>query len=291
MKNSTIAILALTLVAAMWGLTFPLMHDVMPIVDSGLFVTVRLIFASVVMLPFVIFRFKHTNRFLIIGCIVLAALNTATYLFQTKGLLTIPASRSAFITGVSVVIVPFLMPLFRLGNPDKFAFISVAICLVGLYILTGADLRNLTIGDFWTLDCAISYGFFIVVMQIMSSRVKDYLLLCFFQVFFSVPLALPFATTFHLNIILQPEVIGTLLFCAVFATTIAIYLQGRYQQYVSAAQTALIFALEPVFATIAAYFINNAAITYSTIIGGMLVLLSIVFRDLCVLGTSKKTSG
>lgn len=288
MKNSTTAILALTLVSAMWGLTFPLMHDVMSSVDSGLFVTIRLIIASAVLLPFIIFRFRHTNRFLIVGCIILAALNTATYLFQTKGLLTIPASRSAFITGISVVIVPFLMPLFRLGKPDTLAFISVAICLLGLYILTGANLHHLTIGDFWTLDCAISYGFFIVVMQIMSSRVKDYLLLCFFQVFFSVPLALPFAAMVHLSAILKPEVIGTLVFCAVFATSIAIYLQGRYQQYVSAAQTALIFALEPVFATIFAYFINDADIGYSTIIGGVLVLFSVVLRDVFLLGRSKK---
>lgn len=280
MQKSTLASLVLVLVTAMWGLTFPLIRDAVAFIDPGSFVAIRMVLATLVLLPFVITHFRHANRLLFIGCLVLAFLNTATYIFQTKGLVTIPASRSAFITGASVIMVPLLMPLFRLGKPDKLAFASVVLCLIGLYVLTGADFQNLSIGDFWTFDCAISYALFIIVMQIMSSRVKDYLLLCFFQICFSVPLALPFATMTASSIVLQPAVIIALIFCAVFATCLAIYLQGRYQQYITAAKTALIFALEPVFATIFAYFINaGSTITMSTIVGGLLILVSIVLRD------------
>jgi drug/metabolite transporter (DMT)-like permease len=278
--NKTIqANLILITVTAMWGLTFPLIHNAVAYVSPGLFVAMRMILASLALLPFVLLRFRLVNRRLVIGCSILALLNTATYLFQSKGLMTIPASRSAFITGVSVVLVPLLMPLFRLGKPDLIASVSVLFCVVGLYILTGANIHELSPGDLWTLACAVCYAFYIIVMQIMSARATDYLLLCFFQVFFSIAFALPFAGQVEAGYVLHTTVIIALLFCSLFATSLSIYLQGRYQQYTTASKTALIFTLEPVFATIFAYFINGVVITSHVIFGGIVILLSIVLRE------------
>lgn len=279
MRISTLATLLLVLVTAMWGLTFPLIHSALQFISPGTFVSVRMIVAMLVLLPFVIFRFKNINQFLLLGCVALALLNTATYIFQTKGLTTITAPRSAFITGMSVILVPLFMPLFRMGNPSKVVLLSVIVCLTGLYILTGANLHHLAIGDLFTFAAAISYALFVIVMQIMSTRVKDYLLLCFFQIAFSVPFAVPFMGATSMTLIQQPVVIISLLFCAVFATNLSIYLQGKYQQHITATKTALIFALEPVFATLFSYFINNTIITFNTLLGGALILLSILLPD------------
>ncbi|MBX9705128.1 MAG: DMT family transporter [Gammaproteobacteria bacterium] len=286
MKKSTIANLMLVGVTAMWGLTFPLIHSALSDINPGLFVVLRLSVAALVIVPFVCFRLTKVNTVLLLGCLALALLNTGTYLFQTQGLLTVPASRSAFITGLSVVMVPLFMPFFRQffpsTKPDLIAYISVAVCLVGLYILTGANLRQLSIGDLWTFGCAVCYALYIIVMQIMSVRERDFALLCFYQIFFCVPFTLPFAHAMPAAQLLQWPVITAVVFCAVFATSLSIYLQSRYQRDTTATKTALIFALEPVFATIFAYFLNDSAITLSTLIGGILILLSIVLRDVWV---------
>lgn len=287
MKKSTSANLILIAVSAMWGLTFPLIYNAVAFISPGEFVAARIILASLVIAPFVIMRLVRINRLLIIGSIVLAILNTATYIFQSQGLTTIPASRSAFITGICVVIVPLLMPLFRLGKPDAIAYSSVAVCLVGLYILTGANLRHLNMGDFWTFDCAITYALYIILIQIMSSRVKDYSLLCFLQISLSIPLALPFAQNLHIGILANKSVLIALVFCAVFATVLSLYLQGRFQQYTTAAKAALIFSLEPIFATIFAYFINHTAITLYTVVGGVLILMSVLLRDVWLMFNSR----
>lgn len=282
MKKSTIANLMLVGVTAMWGLTFPLIHSALVEINPGLFVTLRLAVAALVIVPFVFFRLTKVSTVLILGCLALALLNTGTYLFQTQGLLTIPASRSAFITGLSVVMVPLFMPFFRLGKPDLLAYLSVVVCLIGLYILTGADLHQLSVGDLWTFGCAVCYALYIIVMQMMSIRERDFALLCFYQIFLCIPFAIPFAHDMPSAQLLQWPIITAVVFCAVFATSLSIYLQSRYQRDTTATKTALIFALEPVFATIFAYFLNHSAITIGTLVGGILIMLSIVLRDVWV---------
>lgn len=273
-------------VTAMWGLTFPLIHTALADINPGLFVVLRLSIAALVIVPFIFFRLTKVSTVLILGCLALALLNTGTYLFQTQGLLTIPASRSAFITGLSVVMVPLFMPFFRpffhSAKPDFMVYLSVAVCLIGLYILTGANLRQLSVGDLWTFGCAVCYALYIIVMQIMSVRERDFALLCFYQIFLCVPFALPFAHAMPVAQLLQWPIITAVVFCAVFATSLSIYLQSRYQRDTTATKTALIFALEPVFATMFAYFLNSSAITLSTVVGGVLILLSIVLRDIWV---------
>jgi drug/metabolite transporter (DMT)-like permease len=70
-----------------------------------------------------------------------------------------------------------------------------------------------------------------------------------------------------------------LLYCSIFATIVTIGLQTKYQKYVSAQKTALIFCLEPVFAAIFDILINNARLELYTIVGGGIILLSIVLLE------------
>lgn len=272
--------LILVVVTAMWGLTFPLIENAVSLVSPGFFVAIRMLIALLSVLPLLFFYWRETTKFLLWGSLALGLLNTATYIFQSEGLLTIPSSRSAFITGINVVLVPILMPLFGLGRPDRIAMVSVLICLAGLYILTGHNLQGLSIGDLWTFGCAVTYALFVIIMQIMSARVKNHSLLCFYQILFSIPLALPFVGPMNFSAIMQGPVVMALIFCSLFATSLAIYLQARVQQYTTATNTALIFTLEPVFATIFAYYINGAAITLDTIIGGILIIFSILLREI-----------
>jgi drug/metabolite transporter (DMT)-like permease len=69
-----------------------------------------------------------------------------------------------------------------------------------------------------------------------------------------------------------------ILFCAIFATSIAILLQTKYQHFVNPTKAALIYALEPVFAMLFAWTINQGDITSLMIIGGTVMLLSTLLR-------------
>ena len=254
MKPTTIAPFILLLVTMIWGLTFPLLHEVVNQVDPALFVFSRLAIASLVFLPFVIKRLKHASPWLLWGGFMLAVLDSATYIFQTQGLQTISSSRSAFITGTAVLLVPMLAPLFKLRKPKPIEIVAALLCACGLYILTGANFRGLGMGDLWTLGCALSYALMVLTLQVVTKRVTDNLLLTFYTLTFAIVMPLPFVHTYDWHTLASTSVILPLLYCAVLSSSLVVYLMIRYQRYVSVTRATLIYTMEPVFATTFAFF-------------------------------------
>lgn len=268
--------LYLLFITMIWGLTFPLIRNAMFNIDPNLFVAIRFLLASLLLLPFVLTKLKNTNKDIIISSLIMGLLNGVTYISQTTGLKTIPASRSAFITGLSVILVPLFAPFFKLGSLKIIDLICSVICVLGLYILTGADLKNINVGDQWTILCAISCSLQIVYLQYCIPRINNYEILTFYQLLFTAPLAVVFAPFANYHDLFYPNVLLALLFCAIFATIIAYLIQAKYQRYTTAAKAALIFALEPVFASFFGFFINGEIVTKYIIIGGILVLISLI---------------
>lgn len=266
----------LIVVTLFWGVTFPLIRDALPYVNASTFVFARFVLASLLFLPIILFRFRRPNKTLLAASLVLAVLNSAVFLFQTIGLETITAPRSAFITGSSVLIVPFLLPLLKLGRPRFLDILSALICLLGLYVLTGANIHGLSRGDFWTLACAACYAFAVIFVQWITPKLKSYSQITFYQILLGVPIMGLAASGESFHGLLHYQVAGALIFCALFATVIAFYLQMKYQQHIPAPKAALIYTLEPVFASLFAYLINNDHITQQTLLGGAIILMSLL---------------
>ncbi len=283
MKLSLKASLMLALCAAVWGLTFPLIANAMKFINPSLFVTLRVMLAAIVFLPFIISRLRYTNKYILWGGVTIGLLTSLTYIFQSIGLMTLPSARSAFITGTNIVFVPLLMPLFRLGYPTLWGSISALLGLLGLYILTGANLAGLSSGDYWTLGCALAYALLVLCMQWFTLRIQEYRLFAFMQIIFTIPFAAIATHSIDWQSLAHPQVIIALVVCALFATCLVFYWQTKYQQHINPAKAALIFALEPVFATFFAFIINGEKITLDTMIGGGLILFSIVLADLIAL--------
>lgn len=270
----------LILVTAIWGWTFILVQQATHFISPQAFVFLRMLIAGASFLPIVFNRLQKTTQFIFFGGLLLALLNSSTYIFQTEGLQTIPAARSAFITGFGVVLVPLLSPLFRMGRPKKIELIAAACCVIGLYILTGANLRHLGTGDFWSLACAFTYAVMIICLQIISRKATDNLLLSFYMTSFGF--IVPFFMFPDLKIpqLMHWEVIIPLLFCAVLATSLVTFLMTRFQQHVSVSKAAIIYALEPVFTTLFAFLFYHQIITLATLVGGGIICLSIALPNI-----------
>jgi drug/metabolite transporter (DMT)-like permease len=67
---------------------------------------------------------------------------------------------------------------------------------------------------------------------------------------------------------------------AVLATALAFTLQTWAQQYTTPTRTALVFALEPVFALATAVLAGGEALTESALVGGGLILTGILTVEL-----------
>lgn len=280
MKISTKANLYLILVSVIWGATFPIIGNAANHVNPFLFVSARFTLAAIIMLPLVYQDITFKAKKLICYCIIFGIFNCISYVTQTIGLETISASRSAFITGFSVVLVPFIAPLLKLDRIKFTDIICSIICLYGLYILTGSDLEKITRGDVLTFICALSFAFLITFLQKLSTQHANYRLLTFYQLIFTAPFAACFAIPSSLTALLKPSVLIALSYCTIFATALCFFIQTKYQKFTTAPKAALIYSLEPIFASIFGYLINHETISKNTVWGGLIILISITLPNL-----------
>jgi len=280
MKKATQANLFILLATLCWGASFPIIKNTVAHLDPYAFVLLRFGLAALIVLPFLWRSLRRAKLELLMAGAILGLFSGGAYLAQTLGLQTDDASRAAFITGMNVVFVPLLLPFFGLGKPTKTTLSAALLCLYGLLVLTGTNLNHISNGDLWELLGAVLFAFNIAYLQKVTKKFNDANLLTFIQLLFTAQLALVFAKGANFHAVLDPTIMSGILFCAVFATALTIFLQTKYQQYTTATQAALIFCLEPVFATLFAYLINGKMMTEQTLIGGAIILLSTLIPTL-----------
>jgi drug/metabolite transporter (DMT)-like permease len=260
----------------LWGASYPITQNAIASIDPYLFVLLRFGLAALVMLPFIMKEFRgNLTLWLKIG-VVLGLLNTGIYTFETLSLKYTTVSKSAFIMGSNVIIVPFLSHLFRISRITLLEIMSAVFFLFGLYVLTGSHFENINHGDLLALFGAVSIAISITYLQHVTKDDFNPILLTFFQLIFTcpIPFLLFIAQSGVPTISFSSNMLWAIGFCGLLATTLPLLGQIKFQQYTTAAQTASIFALEPIFACLFAYVLYKEAITSDVIVGGAIMLLS-----------------
>lgn len=273
------AILALFIVTIFWGVTFPLIKISLAYISPGLFVAIRLSLSCLLFLPLIL-RAKFNNKLYLLKVgAIFGSLEGLSFYFQTHGLYTVSSSQSAFLTALSVVMIPFIGSLFKVDRLTIYGIIASCVSLIGIYALSGASFDNFTIGYLWSVLCALMYAVSVVYLSYetrkdhRSEAFRDLRLLIILQIAFGIPLPLITDISSFIYLHFNYILIIALTFCAI-STITCYYLQNTYQKHLSMSQVAVIFSFEPIFATIFGKLINNEKIYLSTIIGGTLILTS-----------------
>jgi drug/metabolite transporter (DMT)-like permease len=287
MKRSLQADFFLLVVTLIWGATFPLISEALKFMSPFLFVTLRFSCAAMFLLFWVYKRLGKTSAPLLMAGIILGLLNAAVYLFQTFGMQMVDPDTSAFVAAAGVVFVPFIAHFMKLAKVKAIEYVGVFICLLGLYILTGADLRHLHTGEFWILLAALFWAIGVCYLQKVSPKIKELNLLAFYQIVFTIPLSVVMTASDSHVIAWAPIVWIAIIYSGVLATAVVFLLQVRYQQQTTASHAAIIYSLEPVFASIFAIYINHQALTIRIILGGAIILASIVLIEVMPVLTKK----
>jgi drug/metabolite transporter (DMT)-like permease len=271
---------ALVIVALAWGLTFPLIELSVRDTDPVWFVSIRMLIASIILLPFVYKKLSKVSRRVWLGAVILGFTNGATYLCQTIGLQTTTSAMSGFITGTNVIMVPLLLPFFRLGLPRRIDLAGCFLCLIGLYVLNGASWHHIGIGELWTLGAAAFYAFSIVLLQRVSSDTEQVLELAFLQIAFVIPWMVLAALIMHHPLHLNATSWLSVVITAVLSTSLALVLQTKFQRETTPTHAVIIFSLEPIFAALLGWLIVGEPITLNIAEGGGLILLSLLMVEL-----------
>jgi drug/metabolite transporter (DMT)-like permease len=292
MKKSTFADLSLLIVAFIWGTTFVLVQNAISTMEPFAFNSFRFFIAFVILfLSLLLFQRKQLqflSKRIVISGFLLGFWLFLGYATQTLGLLYTTSSKAGFITGLSVVLVPFFSFLLLKQKPSFPAVIGVSIATVGLFLLTMTDIAALNIGDFFVLICAFGFAMHIIFTGKFSEQFPT-LLLTTIQILTVSILSMisslifeDFNEMMQLSIISSKSVIIALIVTSVFATALAFFAQTSFQKYTTPTRVALIFAMEPVFAAIAGYYWASERLSISAIMGCLFIFLGMVFAELPV---------
>ena len=272
MKKHHLAALALFATAASWGATFTLVKSVIARIAPEPFIFWRFLTASVILL---IAARRRLSRKLIVPGIVLGTLIFIAYISQTRGLLTISPSRSAFLTGLYVVLVPFL----QRERAKRNAWIAALLAVVGTTVLVGGDFdARASLGDLLTLVCAVVSAFHVIFTARWSTQETSIALAAMQIVFVTIATA-PFAFFAHPTP-WDRSIVFAILFTAVVTTALAFAALMWGQAHVSATEAAVILSFEPVAAAITSIAFYGEPLTLAFGIGAALILAAMVLSQL-----------
>lgn len=291
MPKSLLADLSLVVVAISWGITFLPVQDAINSINVFSFLFWRFLLSAILMCMVALKFDIKFDKVSVYSGIFLGFFLFCGFAFQTYGLKYTITSTVAFITGLYVVIVPFLMFIFFNIKVKIFTFMGVFLSLFGLYFLSGANDFGLGRGEILTIICAFAYavqitftGHFVHKCNIYGMMVVQFLAVAFL----SFICALLFGEKTYDGLYIMGGFMGSwnqsflfaLILTATIATVFAFFVQTLAQRYTTAAKTALIFTLEPVSAGIIGYFIGKELLSEIQIFGAILILVGILISEI-----------
>jgi drug/metabolite transporter (DMT)-like permease len=201
----------------------------------------------------------------------------AGYWAQTRGLMTISPSRSAFLTGLYVVIVPFFER--ESGHRHVYKWLAAVLAVIGTTFLIG-DIHSarIAIGDWLTIASAVIFALHVVYSARWSTR-ETSTGLAAVQVLFVGLAAAPLAliakpTSWNASILLA------ILFTAIVTTALAFTVLMWGQARVSATEAAVILSFEPVAAAITSIAFYGEPLTAAFLLGALFILAAMVTSQL-----------
>ncbi|HET9176853.1 MAG TPA: DMT family transporter [Terriglobia bacterium] len=275
MSKRTKAEVLLVAATFFWGATFVIVKGALSDAAPLVFIALRFLLAGLLM--WWVMARGRIERKAVLPSLLLGMVLFSGFAFQTWGLLYTTPSKSAFVTGFSVIMVPLISVFFgyRLGRGIMAA---AGLGLVGIYFLVvPSGIGAVNRGDILTMFAAISFAIHIVLLGAYSRRIS-FLQLAPGQIMVVGTIAIlaaPFVPTTTLH--WTGRLVFAVFVTAIFATAFAFSAQVWAQQYTPPAHTALIFALEPVFAmltsiiVIGEHFGGKEFLGFALILAGMVV--------------------
>lgn len=277
--------------ALVWGFTFSIVKDSLAFTTPLMFLLLRFSLALLIITPAVIWRNRSHQtdddtmlsftRGEWIGGILTGISMFIGFTFQTWGLVFTSASRSAFITGLSVLLVPFILWGLNQQTISTKRWITVILAAIGLYFLIDPSVGGgLNRGDLFTVVCAIAFAVQIILLAIYAPTL-DTLRYFWVQLFTIVVFSAIFGfATGQIRMTPAAPLWWGLAITGVIGTAGAVLGMTWAQKYVSPTRTGLYLAMEPVFGAIYAVMIAGESLSTVSWFGGLLIVAVIIWSEI-----------
>jgi drug/metabolite transporter (DMT)-like permease len=269
-----VGVLVLVLVTLIWGTTFAIIKDALDTISVPLLLALRFTLAAL-LLGWVRVEKRALGPAMFLGVLAFAGFAT-----QTIGLALTSASKAAFVTGLSVILTPLLSAIWLRNRVAPRAYLAALVALAGLSLMSLTGSGEVGEGDLWLLGTALAYAFYIVYLGRVANELPV-LSLAGAQHWPMAALAWLWAFP-HVGELPSVPVVtyAAIVYLALFATALVAVMQAYAQRVVPAHVAALIFLLEPVFASLFAFFLLGERLGALGWLGGGLVVLAMLISEM-----------
>jgi drug/metabolite transporter (DMT)-like permease len=295
------AYLLMLAVVAVWGATFVVVKAALDDASPAAFNLVRMTLAFAILAVVYHRHWRRVDRRQLLSGAIVGLCLAVGYQFQTIGLARTTPSKSAFITGLLVVLVPFFSLVPGLHPPGAQrprwnAFAGAGLAFAGIVLLTVPaaatassagglrallpDPASINAGDLLTFGCAVGFALHCIALAHVSPRV-GFQPLAMLQVGFCagfMAISLPLIEQPHIH--WTPRLLAALAVAALLATAAAFSVQSWVQSVLPPTHTALILTMEPVFAWITSFIVLGERLGLGPAIGAGLILAGILLTEM-----------
>jgi drug/metabolite transporter (DMT)-like permease len=250
----------------MWGLSFIWTKNINAEMPTVAYLALRFIIATLAVLPLLIRRIREAFSFAFVrASLVLGGLLFASLALQIYGLNETSVTNSSFITSTTVLIVPILERLLFKKKLSPMLWAGVLIAFAGVAVLSGGLSMKLNIGDVLTLLCAVGFSFQILFSAKYGAEHRADTLGCAQIVVAAMLFVVLWAFEGFNMAGLRPGLLIGITFMGVVNTSAGFVGQVVALKYVRPTMAGLIYAMEPIFATMFAMIIPAADGTRETL--------------------------
>ena len=287
--SKSISLFSALLCTFIWGTTFIAQDTGMDNIGPFTFNAVRFFVGFLAIIPLMILfelknfksEFKLDKKTFIIYSLLIGISLFLGSALQQVALLYTDVANAAFFTIFYVPMVPVILFFFYSQSIHWSIWPSAVLCIVGVYFLSDFSNSAVRLGDSLVILCALFWALHIIFI---GKFIKNFDLPLFFGslqalvvAFFSMFFAFFFEEIVFLNIL--NEYIS-IIYAGLLSGGIAFTLQIYAQKNISAAPAAIIFSLEGVFATIAAWFLLNQILGINNLLGCFFILCGVLLSQL-----------
>ena len=287
--SKTLSLFSALLCTFIWGTTFIAQDTGMDDIGPFTFNSVRFFVGFLAIIPLVLIfeakKFKQEFRFDIKTFLVLSFLiGLSLFLgsaLQQVALLYTDVANAAFFTIFYVPMVPILIFFFKKDSLHWSVWPSVILCLTGGYLLTDFYNAIVRLGDALVILGALFWSTHIIFTGMIVKKYNLPLTIGAIQTFlvalFSFLIGLLYEEFVIENILNE---IDSILYAGILSGGFAFVLQIYAQKNITPAPAAIIFSLEGVFATIAAWFLLSQILGINNLIGCAFILSGVLLSQL-----------
>ena len=287
--SKTVSLLSALLCTFIWGTTFIAQDTGMDDIGPFTFNSVRFFVGFLAIIPLAfLFEFKKFKSEFQLDFKTFATLSFLIGLslflgsaLQQVALLYTDVANAAFFTIFYVPMVPIIIFLFKKKSIHWSVWPSVVLCLIGGYLLTNFHDATVRLGDTLVILGALFWSTHIIFTGIIVTKYNLPLTLGAIQTLlvalFSFIVGFIYEEFIIENILNE---VDSILYAGILSGGFAFVLQIYAQKNITPAPAAIIFSLEGVFATVAAWFLLNQILGLNNLLGCFFILSGVLLSQL-----------